>query len=292
MASQETQTPDPAQEQRKKILFGVLVVIMLVVFWVQDPFGFFTSDEDTGSGTVAAKPQVSPKPKGSPTPNRAAGSKDPIVSSELHPELAAFKNTPLDGIGRNIFVYPTPTPPPTPPPAPPPAPDPTPPIQLVGINPAGVIGRTEGQNLTVTGLKFPPDARIFIDGREIQTRLLDESHLQGPLTKEMIRTPGNLGVQVRSASDPQMYSNQLSLNVAEPPAPPYKFIGLIVTKQSTVAVLKSQSEDSVENVKKGETIGKPKRWEIVSINSQRIEILDNQINVMHTIPFTGEGNGQ
>ena len=292
MASQETQTPDPAQEQRKKVLLGVLAAIMLAVFWVEDPFGLFTSD-DAGNTGVAAKPKTSPTPKGSPSPNRAAGSKaDPLVTSELHPELAAYKNTPLDGIGRNIFVYPTPTPAPTPRPVPP-GPTPTPlPIQLVGINPAGVIGKTEGFNLTVTGLKFPADGRIFLDGREIQTTMLDDSHLQGVVTKEMIRTPGNLGVQVRSAADAQMYSNQLSLNVAEPPAPPYRYIGLIITKQSTVAVLKSQADESVENVRKGETIGKPKRWEIVSINSQRIEILDNQIKVMHTIQFTGDGNGQ
>lgn len=287
MATQENQAPDAAQEQRKKVLLGVLAAVMIFVFWWQDPFELFTSDD---AGTVAnAQPKTSPTPRISPTPR--GGKELPVVTSELKPELAFLKNTPLDGIGRNIFVYPTPTPAPTPKPLPPPPPAPTPPINLVGINPAGVIGKTGEFNMTVTGLKFPGDARIYLDGREIQTQLIDESHLQGVVTAEMIRTPGNLGVQVRSVADAKMYSNQLSLNVAEPPAPPYRYVGLIVSKQGTIAVLKSQTDDDMINVKKGQVVGKPARWEIVSISAQRIEIMDRNIKVSHVINFTGDTGG-
>lgn len=292
MASQENQAPDAAAEQRKKVMAGVLLALMIFVFWWQDPFGLFTNEDAVTSSTATAQVRTSPTPKGSPTPRR--GGVEEVVIDPLRPELASYKNTPLDGIGRNIFVYPTPTPPPTPKPLPPqPTPKP-PPISLVGVNPAGVIGKTGEFTLTVTGMalegaKMPADARIFLDGRELQTKLIDDSHLTGIVTAEMIRNPGNLGVQVRSASDAQMYSNSLSLNVAEPPAPPYRFVGLIVNKNGSTAVLKSQTTDDVFNVTKGRVIDK--RWEVTNITSARIELFDTQIKVPHSIAFTGDGGG-
>lgn len=287
MASQENQAPEAAQEQRKKVLLGVLFVLLLFVLWWVDPLGLFTS-EDAGP-VVNAQQKASPTPRTSPTPR--GGKVDPIVTFELQPELAFVKNTPLDGIGRNIFVYPTPTPPPPPPPQAPVPTPPPPPIQLVGINPAGTLAKTGEFNLTVTGLKFPADARIFLDGREIQTQYLDESHLQGVVTADMKRNPGNLGVQVRSLADAKMFSNSMTLNVAEPPAPPYRYVGLIVSKQGTIAVLKAMADDDMVNVKKGQVLGKPPRWEIVNINPQRIEILDVTIQVSHVINFTGDTSG-
>ena len=156
--------------------------------------------------------------------------------------------------------------------------------------PSGVVGRTpDNITLAVNGLKFPNDARIFLDGREIKTTFQDASHLTGLVTADMIRSAGNLGVQVRSASDSQMYSNSLSLNVAEPPAPPYRFVAIIISKPGATAVLKSQTDDQVVNVKKGDFPDKnTKRWEVKNITPQRIELFDVQLKVMHFINFTAE----
>src|SRR6185436_14703870 len=230
---------------------------------------------------VTAQAYKSPTPKGLPT-STSVKPIDQVVDEPLRPEFAYNKATPLDGIGRNIFVYPTPTPPP-PPPTPAPIPTPVPPpITLVGIMPPGVLGRTEGFSLMVTGLKFPNDARIFLDGREIKTSLQDESHLTGQVTAEMIRNAGTLGVQVRSASDPQMYSNQLALNIAEPPPPPYRFVGYVASKQGMTAFLRSQGEDEVISVKKGDFPDKKtKRWEVRNITTQRVEFYDTQIKLAH-----------
>jgi Tfp pilus assembly protein PilP len=86
-----------------------------------------------------------------------------------------------------------------------------------------------------------------------------------------------------------MYSNQLSLNVAEPPPPTYRFIGLITSKNGMIAVLKSQSDDGdVFNVVKGQKFGT--HWRVVNITSQKIEVEDTNIKILHTINFTGEGN--
>ena len=86
-----------------------------------------------------------------------------------------------------------------------------------------------------------------------------------------------------------MFSNQHSLNVAEPPAPLYRYVGLIVNKNGSMAVLRSQSdEQEVLNVTKGKTFGG--HWRVVNITPQRIEIEDTNIKgMMHTINFTAEG---
>ncbi len=279
--------PEAAAEQRKKVMAGVLLALMIFVFWWQDPLGLFTSADSGAKPAATAQARTSPTPKGSPTPQRRSGVEE-VVTDPLHPELASYKNTPLDGIGRNIFVYPTPTPAPTPKPLPPAPPAPTPPIVLVGINPQGVLGKTPDPiPLTVTAMKVPADARIFLDGREIQTKVIDDSHLTSVLTAEMIRNPGKLGVQVRSASDAQMYSNSLTLEVAEPPAPPYRYVGLIVNKNGSTAVLKSQANDEVFNATKGKIIDK--RWEVTNITAARIDLVDTAIKVTHSIAFTGDG---
>ncbi len=287
MASQENKTPNPASERRKKILAGVLMAAFVFVLLWQ--FGVFAGNEQTAA-TPTATVIKSPTPKGSPTPLRGENKEIEVVTDQLRPEFAYSKTTPLDGSGRNIFVYPTPTPPP-PPPTPAPIPTPVPPpITLVGIMPPGVIGRTGDFPLLVTGLKFPNDARIFLDGREIKTSLQDESHLTGQVTADMIRNAGSLGVQVRSASDPQMYSNQVALNVAEPPPPPYRFVGIIVEKRGAIAVLRSQGDDDVINVKKGDFPDKKtRRWEVRNITMQRVEFYDTQVKLTHFVNYTAEG---
>ena len=107
------------------------------------------------------------------------------------------------------------------------------------------------------------------------------------LPGDAIKASGNLGVQVRSKSDATLFSNQLALNVAEPPAPAYRFIGLITNKNGAMAVLKSQADESdVINVRRGEKFGT--HWRVVNITSQKIDIEDMNLKIVHTINFTGE----
>jgi hypothetical protein len=292
MAAPEKQasaTSEAQKEKQKKVLAGVLFVLLGVVFYAQDPLGWFTP-EDT-AGTVANVGPATPTPRVSPTP-RVAGSKEEsnrIVDSPLNLQPIFAKFTPLDGISRNIFVYPTPTPPPPPPaiktptPGPPP---PTPEIVVVGIQPTGVIGRTGDFDMTVTALNFKEGDRAYIEGREAQTTLLDESHIKVKISADAIRNPGNLGVQVRNAGDAKRFSNQLTLNVAEPPRPPFRYVGLIVSRQGKIGVLKPDSDDDPFNVKEGESYGTGKKWRVVSINPQKMELMDNDIKVSHTINFS------
>lgn len=277
-----------AKEQRKKILLGLLLLAMLAVFYFQ-----FFADDDSGPAPVTTNNSTgsSPSRKASPTPAalRPGQKPEPIITEPL---ILAWFNTRTsgDGTGRNIFVYPTPTP--EPPPTPMPAgPTPTPlPVLLSQIQPTGVLGRTGDFTMTLYGDKFPSDAQAFLEGRPYETKVLSQTELRVQIPGDAIMRAGALGVQVRSQGDANLYSNQLSLNVAEPPPPSYRFIGLYSSKNVFTAVLKSQTEDAdVINVKKGDKFGG--HWLVLKINALEIEVQDLNIpsaKVTHIIKFTGE----
>ncbi len=281
--SQENSTTEKSQETRKKILLGVLFLLLAGVVYYQF---FWESDAPAQTRPVAsANTATKPTPTPRPAP-RTGGTPEPIISQPLNVALMVNKETQSAGTGRNIFVYPTPTPVPPPPPSTP-APTPTPPpVNLYSVNPAGVIARTGEFTLTVFGDKIPQDAQGFVDGREYPTTFVSATEIKIKVPAEAIRTPGNVGVMIRSKTDAALYSNQGSLNVAEPPAPPYRYVGLIVNKNGAIAVLKSQADDDVINVKKDQKFGG--HWRIISITPQKIEIEDTNIKISHTINYTGE----
>jgi hypothetical protein len=280
--SQGKSTNENSQETRKKILLGGLGAVLLIVVYFQ----FFSG----GSGrpttpAQAARANASPSPGARPAAPRTGAKAETIISQPLDLAVMVNKNAP-SGTGRNIFVYP---PPPTPKPIPPPSPTPTPvppPITIFSLNPAGVVARTAEFTLSVFGDKIPPDAQGYVNGQEFQTTFVAATEVKIRVPAEAIRTAGNLGIQVRSKSDAKLFSNQATVNVAEPPAPPYKFVGLIVDRKGSLAVLKGATEEDNVNVVKGQTFGR--RWKALAITSQRIEIEDVTNKISHFINFTAE----
>ena len=280
--SQENSTPEKSQEMRKRILLGVLGAVFVGVMYFQ----FFSGGDDPKGTKPLALNGVKPTPTATPAPPRVGGSPVPIVSQPL--DLASMSNRGPsgDGVGRNIFIYPTPTPPPPVKLPPTPTPTPPPPITLFSVNPPGVIARTSEFILTVLGEKIPPDGKVYLSGREYPTTFVSVTQIKANVPADAIRNAGNLGIEVRSVSDAKLYSNQLSLNVAEPPPPPYRYIGLIVRKTGTTAVLKAQGgEEEVLNVSKDSKFG---HWKVISITPQKVVLEDTNIKVTHTINFTGE----
>ncbi len=279
--SQENPTVDKSNETRKKILLSVLFVVFLGVIYYQ----FFSGgDEAEVTRPVAASNVTQPTPAPRATP-RVGGTPEPIISQPLDLASMISRSVSGEGVGRNIFTYPPPPPPPTPKPQPTVPPPPPPPVTLFSVKPAGVLARTGEFNLIIYGEKIPQDAKIYFDGREYVTAFVSAKEVKAIIPADAIRNPGNLGVMVRSISDTTLFSNQLTLNVAEPPAPPYRFIGLIVRKSGTMAVLKSQTEDEVINVVKDQQF---KNWKVISISPQKIVIEDTSIKVSHTISYSGE----
>ena len=279
--SQEDQKVEKSSETRKKIMLGGLLAVLAGVVYFQ----FFTGADAPSRQANVVRPGVASTPTTRAIPRPGAVSVQ-IVSEPLNLAAMISKDGTGTGSGRNIFVYPTPTPVPPPPPVKPTPTPPPPPITLFSVNPAGVMARTGDFTLTVFGDKFPPDAQGYIDGREFQTSVVNATEIKINVPAEAIRMAGNLGIQVRSKSDAKLFSNQASLGVAEPPTPPYRYIGLIVSKNGSLAVLKSQSDDEVVNVVKGQIFGR--HWKVISISPQKIEVEDTNIKIQHTINYTGE----
>jgi hypothetical protein len=279
--SQENPTPEKTKEITKRLLLGGLLIVLVGVVYFQFSSG---SDKSNSSSAAASAPKTIP----SPTPQRqTSGTPAPIISQPL--DLASMQpgSHSGGGTGRNIFVYPTPTP--TPPPTPaPPIPTPTPwPIPVQSINPGGVIARTADFTLTVFGDKMPQDAQGFINGRAYPTTFVSATQVRINVPAEAIRMPGSLSVTVRSKSEVKLESNPTMLNVAAPPEPPYKYIGLVTLKNAPVALLSLQGQsddDSGFRVKKGDVIGG--RWKIINITPQKVEIEDTNIKVSHVLNYT------
>jgi hypothetical protein len=279
--SQENPTPEQKQlkskETRNRLLLGALILLLVGVVYFQ----YF-------SGSDAPNPAATPTAKAtpSPTPQRlTSGTPEPIISEPLDLSLMRPGSHSGGGTGRNIFIYPTPTPPPPPTPAPP-IPTPTPwPVPVNSLNPGNVFARTADFTLTVFGQKMPQDAQGFVNGRAFPTTFVSDTQVRINVPAEAIRMPGSLSVAVRSQSDARLESNPIPLNVAPPPEPPYKYIGLITLKNVPKAVLVSQgSDDDVYNVRKGDVIGG--KWKIINITTQKVEIEDTSIKVSHVINYT------
>ena len=149
--------------------------------------------------------------------------------------------------------------------------------------------------MTLYGDKIPADGQGFLDGRPYESKFISPTELRVQIPSEAIQNPGNMGVQVRSRTNAALFSNQLALNVAAPPPPNYRFIGLITSKNGMIAVLKPQGDDGdVFNVTRGQKFGT--HWRVLNISAQKIEVEDTNIPIpgdryiSHIINFTGEGN--
>jgi len=279
--SQENPTPEQKQlknkETRNRLLLGALILLLVGVVYFQ-----FFSGSDAPNPVASATAKATP----SPTPQRqASGTPAPIISEPLDLALMQPGSHSGGGTGRNIFIYPTPTPLPPPPP-PTPVVTPTPwPVPVNSLNPGNVFARTADFTLTVFGEKMPQDAQGFLNGRAYPTTFVSATQVRINVPAEAIRMPGSLSVAVRSQSDAKLESNSIPLNVAQPPEPPYKYIGLITLKNVPTAVLVSNSsDDDVYNVRKGGMIGG--KWKIINITPQKVEIEDTSIKVSHVINFT------
>jgi hypothetical protein len=284
--SQENPTPEQirkSKETRNMFLLGGLLIALVGVIYYQ----FFSGSDAPGSTSAAAEvASANAKTTPSPTPQRqTSGTPAPIISQPL--DLASINggSRSSGGTGRNIFIYPTPTPPP-PTPIPTPAPTPTPwPIPASSLNPGGVIARTAAFTLTVFGQKIPQDVQGFVNGSAYPTTFVSDTQVRINVPADAIRMPGILNVTVRSQSNTALFSNPIPLNVAAPPEPPYKYIGLITLKNVPTAVLVSQgNDDDVYNKRKGDVVGG--KWKIVNITPQKVEIEDTSIKVTHFINFT------
>jgi hypothetical protein len=189
--------------------------------------------------------------------------------------------------GRNIFsFYVPPPPPPTPVPvAPTETPTPEPPLVLASVAPQSIYAKTGNFTLQISGDKFTPATRVYLEGQEQPTQFKSPQQLVATVPASAIASPGARSVIVRTP-DNQLFSNTSSLNVMQPPAPTYTYIGLLkrssANAKADTAVLKD-GKGELHSVRAGDLV--EGRFRVTAITEKNVELVDKDLNVKHTMTF-------
>lgn len=198
---------------------------------------------------------------------------------------------PSVGGGRNIFdIYIPPPPTPTPIPVVIPSPTPPPPQSLYSISPANVYARTGDFTIQAMGDKFTPETKIVFDNNELPTRFISPQQLTATVPASLFATDGARQIMVRTP-DGMLYSNITTMNVMAPPLPKYLYVGLIGDKRykDDVALLRDEKDAKILfSLRLGETINEKSdnRFQVVSISEREVIVIDKQLKIKHSLPYT------
>ncbi|HEX3085518.1 MAG TPA: hypothetical protein VHP99_13395 [Pyrinomonadaceae bacterium] len=278
--------PNNPNEKKKMIAAGALGLVALIVLG----YVFF--------GGSSTKPPSKPIAGGPPPAVKPGISPEPPVEADnncTYCQPVSYNGTipAVNEANRNIFAYyipPSPTPKPAPI-LPTPTPPPPPPLTARSLSPSNVYARTPGDfSLQVNGDKFTPAVRIFIDGRDLPTRFINAQQLFTTVPANLIANPGVRQVEVRTP-DRTLSSNIISLNVTPAPVPNFAYVGLIAKpRYNDTAVLQDKSSKDFINVQRGDAVGT--RFKVVSISEREIKLIDTNLKITTTIPFsTDQGSG-
>lgn len=261
------------------IAFGALALLLVGRM-------FFGSDaapprRATNANNRNARPAAGTTANGSAQPAPA----DDLIQMprELSIERVSYS---VPDAGRNIFAfYVAPTPQPKPSVevvVPTPTPEPPPPLQLSAISPANVMARTGDFTLQLSGDKFTPQTRVYVDGQELPTTFASAQQLSTLVPAALISAPGARTIVARTP-DNSLYSNQTTLNVAAPPTPQYTYVGILGSpRYNDKAILKAQNNDLI-TVQRGDTVAG--RFKVTSISTRNVEFTDTQLQIKHTLPY-------
>ena len=277
---------------RKKLILAAVLGLVAILFLWWTFFGFGGS-----SNKVAPRASSQPTPA---IPPRGVTSTRPTAQTQVEVSplnLDALRIIPTNTTPagapearRNIFMYYVP-PKPEPKPSfiPTPTPTPIPPVLLARISPANVYARTGDFTLELEGDKFTPQLRVVFDTTELPTRYVSPQQLSTTVPAALISNPGARQVMVRSA-DGSLYSNTLSLSIADPPKPNYTYIGIIGTHKYFLdtAILLDKSNKDTLNVQRGDLVGG--RFRVTSISEKEIVLIDNNLKIKHTLAMTLQGD--
>jgi hypothetical protein len=215
------------------------------------------------------------------------------------PEDNAGSYTPIDccaspyggsDVGRNIFAFyekPIKVTGPAEVVVTPATPTPTPPIALASLAPQSVFAKTGNFTLQLSGDKFGPADRVYIDGQELPTQYRSIQQLTATVSSSLIAGPGQRSVLVRTP-DGKLYSNPQMLNVMQPPAPTYVYVGFLKRVRANTAVLKD-SRGELYSVREGDIV--EGRFRVTEISERGVDVVDKDLNIKHTMPYISSGNG-
>lgn len=275
--------PKNPNEKKKMIAAAVLALVAILVLG----YVFF--------GGNSSKPPTNQIARTSPTPARTP--KDPGVQVQTPDDSSAYtrvvfkQSVPApDDASRNIFAFyipPSPTPkvviPPTP------TPTPTPPMTIRSLSPMTVFAGTPADfTLEVTGDKFTPAVHVLLDGRDLPTRFISPQQLFATVAQTWIKNPGVRQVMARNP-DGTLYSNTVQLNINQPTAPNFNYVGLIGKPHSNdTAILQDKGSKDFIRVQRGDAVGG--RFRVFSISEKEVVLVDATLKIPFHLSFTVDQN--
>jgi hypothetical protein len=277
-----------SKSERNKIIaasvLGLVAIVSLGYLFFGDSF---SSTPVKPPGTAKASP--TPKPPRDTSPQ--GGIQEPIA------ELVYNEITPPGvGGGRNIFdIYIPPPPVVKTTPIPIPSPTPTPPLDLRSVSPANVYAKTGDFTIQAMGDKFTPESRISFDNNDLPTKFISPQQLSATVPASLIAMDGARLIMVRTP-DGSLYSTTTTINVMAPPMPNYIYVGLNGDKhyKNDIAILRDKNNaKDYFSVKLNDTI-KPdneNRFRIVSISEREVVVIDKNLKIRHSLPYTTAAPG-
>jgi hypothetical protein len=282
MAVFEGKTPAERNKTIAAIAFGALALVLVgrLFFGGEDPPRRPPSGRTTKSTAATT---------GGATTNGIGGDSQAEDPTLQVPREVVYTpvNYSVPDAGRNIFAFYVAPPPPPPKPVaavevPTPTPIPPPPLALDNIAPSSVTARTGDFTLQLSGDKFTPLARVYVDGQELPTQFASAQQLSTTVPAALINAPGTRQIVVRTP-DNSLYSNPASLNVSAPPTPQFTYVGILGgSRYNDKAILKNQSNELV-TVQRGDLIAG--RFKVTNISTRAVEFTDAQLQIKHTLPF-------
>src|SRR5437763_550922 len=286
MALFEGKTP----AERNKLIAAIVLPVVALVFIVYMFSGPSAPTRTTANTNANRRSQTTNRQTASqPNANATNDAGENLVNS-MTPISDGWVAYGGADAGRNIFAFfekpvaptgpsasATPTPTPTPPP----------PWVLASLTPQSVFARTAGFTLQVSGDKFGPAARVYIDGQEVPTQYKSMQQLTANVPASVIASPGQRAVVARSP-DGKLYSNTTTLNVKQPPAPTYTYVGFLKRPRSNSAILKDQRGE-LYTVREGDIV--EGRFRVAAISDRGVDVVDKDLNIKHTLPFIAAPGG-
>lgn len=281
MALFEGKTPS----ERNKMIAGIALPLLALVFILR--MLFFAPGPAPRQANANSNRRRQPAAGQRAAQDAAAAPQDDIFGA-MRPVVFDRAVSADSGNGRNIFAFyerPAPAQPSASAEAadiPPPTPTPTPPLALASLSPQSVFARTGNFTMQLSGDKFTPETRVYIDGQELPTQFRGPQQLTANVSAALLAAPGSRTVLARTP-DNSLYSNPTVLNVMQPPAPTAVYVGLLSSARFDTAVLKDQKGELL-SVRKGDLV-EGGRFRVTQISERSVEFTDKELNIKHVLPF-------